>query len=438
LNKDITNKQLYDTCSDIGDIKSVRIPVDQEGHSKGYGYVQFESEKDAEVAIARLNGLLIEGSKVTVAAYIPRAERIKSTELTFTNVFVKNVPLDWDQAKFVEVCSQFGTVTSPFFPTNEEGKGKGFAFANFATPEMAKKAVEGLPEVDVGEKDKIWAGRALKKSELVRIRYNQKRQRQQELDAKNPNVNLYVKHLAETVTDEVLKEAFSKFGTITSARVMKDTKGIPRGFGFVCFSQREEAAQAISGMHGEELHGKPLYVALHQRKEERLRKQRMESRNHAFMYPNMPNMPMRFPPNYPMMMPPVQMQQMFQMFNQHQLQTQQHQQPGRRMQQMRGNFRGVSHGHGRVNQHKQQQKPQPAKPQQQPQQQQQQQQPQQSKLTAHLLASSSEADKRKLIGEQLYPQVYKIHAPQAGKITGMLLEMETSELFHLFDDQAAL
>jgi polyadenylate-binding protein len=172
LNKDITNKQLYDTCSQIGPIKSVRIPVDQEGHSKGYGYVQFENEKHAEDAIAKLNGRTIEGNKVTVAAYIPRSERVKSTELMFTNVFVKNVPLDWDQAKFVEVCAKFGTVTSPFFPTTEDGKGRGFAFANFATPEMAKAAVEGLPEVDVGENDKLWAGRALKKSELLRVRYN--------------------------------------------------------------------------------------------------------------------------------------------------------------------------------------------------------------------------------------------------------------------------
>lgn len=53
------------------------------------------------------------------------------------------------------------------------------------------------------------------------------------------------------MTDDELREYFSQCGTITSSKLMRDEKGISRGFGFVCFSTHEEAYKAVNTLHGE-------------------------------------------------------------------------------------------------------------------------------------------------------------------------------------------
>lgn len=53
------------------------------------------------------------------------------------------------------------------------------------------------------------------------------------------------------MTEDELREHFSRCGTITSAKLMRDEKGISRGFGFVCFSTPEEAYKAVNTLHGE-------------------------------------------------------------------------------------------------------------------------------------------------------------------------------------------
>lgn len=59
-----------------------------------------------------------------------------------------------------------------------------------------------------------------------------------------------MKNIDDEVTDEELREHFSQCGTITSAKLMRDNKGLSKGFGFVCFSSPEEAAKAVSTFHG--------------------------------------------------------------------------------------------------------------------------------------------------------------------------------------------
>lgn len=59
-----------------------------------------------------------------------------------------------------------------------------------------------------------------------------------------------MKNIDDDVTDEELKVHFSQCGTITSAKVMRDEKGINKGFGFVCFSSPEEASKAVNTFHG--------------------------------------------------------------------------------------------------------------------------------------------------------------------------------------------
>jgi len=80
---------------------------------------------------------------------------------------------------------------------------------------------------------------------------------------------LYVKNLDDSIDDEKLRNEFASLGTITSAKVMTDEKKNSKGFGFVCFATPEEATKAVTEFNGKLLNGKPIYVALAQRKDQR-------------------------------------------------------------------------------------------------------------------------------------------------------------------------
>lgn len=68
LDKSIDNKALYDTFSTFGNILSCKVEqgVNSEGkiESLGYGFVHFETQEAAEQAIAKVNGMLINGKVV--------------------------------------------------------------------------------------------------------------------------------------------------------------------------------------------------------------------------------------------------------------------------------------------------------------------------------------------------------------------------------------
>lgn len=59
-------------------------------------------------------------------------------------------------------------------------------------------------------------------------------------------------------------------------------------------------------------------------------------------------------------------------------------------------------------------------------------------LTSSLLAKAPEERQRQMIGERLFPLVQARQPEKAGKITGMLLEMDNTELLHLLESEKAL
>nr|WP_295076837.1 RNA-binding protein [uncultured Roseateles sp.] len=81
---------------------------------------------------------------------------------------------------------------------------------------------------------------------------------------------LYVGNLAYSVRDESLQEAFSQFGSVTSAKVMMDRDtGRSKGFGFVEMGSDAEAQTAINGMNGQDLDGRAIVVNEARPREER-------------------------------------------------------------------------------------------------------------------------------------------------------------------------
>ena len=74
-------------------------------------------------------------------------------------------------------------------------------------------------------------------------------------------MKLYVGNIAKNVTDEQFNALVAPFGKPASVHVARDkATGEPRGFGFVEFSNDDEAKAAMKALDGKEFNGQPLKV----------------------------------------------------------------------------------------------------------------------------------------------------------------------------------
>ncbi|XP_059647817.1 polyadenylate-binding protein 8-like [Cornus florida] len=490
LDKAIDHKALHDTFSAFGNILSCKVATDSSGQSKGYGFVQYDSEEGAQKAIEQLNGMLLNDKQVYVGPFLRKQERETATDRTkFNNVFVKNLSELTTDEDLKKAFGEFGSITSAVVMRDEDGNSRCFGFVNFENADAAAKSVEALNGQKIDNKD-WYVGRAQKKSE----RENELKQRFEQTvkDAvdKSQGLNLYIKNLDDTIGDDKLKELFSPFGTITSCKVMRDPNGISRGSGFVAFAIPEEASRALSEMNGKMVVSKPLYVALAQRKEDRrARLQAQFSQMHPVsMAPSVLPRMMMYPPGGPglgqqifyrqappiippqpgfgyqqqlvpgmrpsgapmpnFFMPMVQQGQQ----GQHRggrragsVPMQQNQQPVPLMQQQmlpRGRVYRYSPGRGLPDvsmpgvaggmlsvpydmggmQLRDTGMSQPVP----------------VGALASALANATPTDQRTMLGENLYPLVDQLEPENAAKVTGMLLEMDQTEVLHLLESPEAL
>lgn len=74
-------------------------------------------------------------------------------------------------------------------------------------------------------------------------------------------ISIYVGNLSLQTAEEDLRQLFEGFGQILGVNIVRNGRtGESRGFGFVEMAKREEAQQAITTLHGTELHGRTLNV----------------------------------------------------------------------------------------------------------------------------------------------------------------------------------
>jgi RNA recognition motif-containing protein len=72
---------------------------------------------------------------------------------------------------------------------------------------------------------------------------------------------LYVGNLSYNSTEDTLRNLFSEFGSVASAKIIfnRDT-GESKGFGFVEMGSDDEASAAIAGVNGRDFEGRQLRV----------------------------------------------------------------------------------------------------------------------------------------------------------------------------------
>ncbi|VDO85116.1 unnamed protein product [Heligmosomoides polygyrus] len=402
LDKVIDNKSIYDTFSLFGNILSCKVAVDEEGNSKGYGFVHFETDEAAQSAINKVNGMLLAGKKVYVGKFQPRSQRMREmgeSTKKFTNVFIKNFGESLDKEGLQKLFEPFGNITSCAVMTDAEGKSKGFGFVAYEQPEQAEKAVQEMNDYQIeGTDHKLVVCRAQKKSErnaeLKRKHDLQKVERMQRYQG----VNLYVKNLDDTVDDEALRKHFESYGKITSCKVMTDENGRSKGFGFVCFEKPDEATNAVTEMNSKMVCSKPLYVALAQRKEDRraqLASQYMQRLASMRLSNNVPGT-MYTPSQGGYFVSSTLQVRICRELSRNQNATSLFQAPI---------AQGIVIGG-------------------------------QEPLTSHMLAQAAPQEQKQLLGERIYALIDRLYPghKDAGKITGMMLEIDNSELIMMLQD----
>src|ERR1041384_767613 len=74
-------------------------------------------------------------------------------------------------------------------------------------------------------------------------------------------MNIYVGNLSWSMTDDDLSNLFTQFGSVTSAKILKDKmNGRSKGFGFVEMEDDEAARTAIANLNESEVQGRKLIV----------------------------------------------------------------------------------------------------------------------------------------------------------------------------------
>ena len=76
----------------------------------------------------------------------------------------------------------------------------------------------------------------------------------------NPYKTLFVYRLAKNIDETVLKYEFEEYGQIKNIRIIKNNKGISKGYGFIEYERTRDFAVALDNGNKKKINGRHVYV----------------------------------------------------------------------------------------------------------------------------------------------------------------------------------
>jgi polyadenylate-binding protein len=165
LDPEMSQAEFEQLFSHFGAVTSALISIDEEGKSKGFGFVNYERHEEAQAAVDMLHDSEHYGRKIFVARAQKKAEREQELRSSYeqakmeklskyqgVNLYIKNLEDDVDDDKLRVEFEVFGAVTSCKVMRDDKGTSKGFGFVCFSTPDEATKAVAEMNNKMIGSK----------------------------------------------------------------------------------------------------------------------------------------------------------------------------------------------------------------------------------------------------------------------------------------------
>ena len=258
-------RQIYELFAKFGEIISCKIIENEDGDLLGYGYINYYNLDSAKSAIENLNKTKFLDSELEVEYFQRKNERLQAPQEN-CSIYIKNIPEKYTKLdELKKLFSKFGKITfSKMFKDND----RYFAIIMYSDAESAHKAKEELNDKKLDEKDELplYVDSLQKKSERKRMLTTKIIENNNKLNQENKDCNLYVKNLPRELTEEKMKEIFSKVGEVKSVKIDKyilQTKVNgenvdiidSRGFGYVCYTNADDAKKAIEEFNEKKLPG---------------------------------------------------------------------------------------------------------------------------------------------------------------------------------------
>eukprot|EP00102_Acyrthosiphon_pisum_P019462 XP_016656672.1 PREDICTED: polyadenylate-binding protein 4-like [Acyrthosiphon pisum] len=417
IDENVNDKELFEMFEKYGSITSCKVMFKDDGSSRGFGFVAFEDPKEAEKAVSELHGKESpEGKTYYVGRAQKKAERQNELKRKFEqykiermnryqgiNLYVKNLDDTIDDEHLRREFSVFGTITSAKVMM-DDGRSKGFGFVCFSSPEEATKAVTEMNNRIVGTKP-LYVALAQRKEE-----------RKAHLNAQylQSNTNMRMQSIGPIYQPGASSGYF--------------VPTIPQGQRFYGPAQMTQ------------IRPQPRWASQPQVRI-------ATPQNAAAGHPNMATQYRNIGARAPV---PAGQQAAFtgnSMVNRNSrpISTAQQQIPGAvsagsvRVPSARSSGSGYKYTANMRNPPGEAQGMGQAQPRQPP-------APVQAALhvhgqeplTASMLASAKPEDQKQMLGERLFPLIQRIYPKFTGKITGMLLEIDNSEVLHMLEHQESL
>jgi len=165
IDQEMSQDEFEQLFSKYGKVTSALLSIDEEGKSKGFGFVNYEIHDEAQKAVDELHDSEHYGKKLFVSRAQKKAEREEELRRSYeqakmeklskyqgVNLYIKNLEDDVDDEKLRGEFEPFGTVTSCKVMRDEKGTSKGFGFVCFSSPDEATKAVAEMNNKMIGSK----------------------------------------------------------------------------------------------------------------------------------------------------------------------------------------------------------------------------------------------------------------------------------------------
>ncbi|XP_016013585.1 heterogeneous nuclear ribonucleoprotein Q isoform X6 [Rousettus aegyptiacus] len=270
--RDLFEDELVPLFEKAGPIWDLRLMMDPlTGLNRGYAFVTFCTKEAAQEAVKLYNNHEIRSGK-----HIGVCISVANNRL-----FVGSIPKSKTKEQILE---EFSKVTEGltdvilYHQPDDKKKNRGFCFLEYEDHKTAAQARRRL----MSGKVKVWGN-------VGTVEWADP------IEDPDPEVMakvkvLFVRNLANTVTEEILEKAFSQFGKLERVKKLKD-------YAFIHFDERDGAVKAMEEMNGKDLEGENIEIVFakppDQKRKER-KAQRQAAKNQMYddyYYYGPPHMP---------------------------------------------------------------------------------------------------------------------------------------------------